>query len=111
MKAPRSCASILATLALIGTGLVACQTVKHTMLEPRPGTNVVCQQCYDEVAKVRRRAGRRGLARLLRRPGHIRRYWPVIQASESKDPALGFLTLFEKSRRGHRGDGAEEHGR
>lgn len=38
--------------------------------------------------------------------GHIRRHWPVIQASESKDPALGFLTLIEKSRRADRSNTA-----
>ncbi|MGD9789181.1 MAG: hypothetical protein AB7Q00_07130 [Phycisphaerales bacterium] len=40
--------------------LSACQSDKHTMVEPKPGTRVVCKECYDEVAKVRRRSGHRG---------------------------------------------------
>jgi len=34
---------------------------------------------------------------------HIRRHWPVIQASECKDPAISFLKLLEKA------DGAGTH--
>jgi len=33
---------------------------------------------------------------------HLRRHWSVFQASESKDPALGFLKILEKSGRGAR---------
>jgi hypothetical protein len=29
---------------------------------------------------------------------HIRRHWPVIQASDTKDEALGFLKILEKAR-------------
>jgi hypothetical protein len=43
----------IGSLAIIGFGLLACQTDRHTMVEPAPGTTIVCRECYDEVAKVR----------------------------------------------------------
>ena len=59
-KTPFPVALLLAgPLVLLAVG---CQSDKHTMVEPKPGTLVVCQECYDEVAKVRRRAGHRGRA-------------------------------------------------
>lgn len=46
--------------ALVVISLAGCRTDRHTIVEPRPGTRVVCQECYDEVVKVRRRSGHRG---------------------------------------------------
>lgn len=37
---------------------------------------------------------------------HLRRNWSVIQASDTKDPALGFLKLLEKAGRGIRLEGS-----
>lgn len=34
---------------------------------------------------------------------HVRRHWPRLQASESKDPGLSFLMTLEKAERGARG--------
>ncbi|HLQ38395.1 MAG TPA: hypothetical protein VK348_11375 [Planctomycetota bacterium] len=45
---------LLAVLAAAGFSLAACQNDKHTMVEPRPGTTVMCRECYDEVTTVRR---------------------------------------------------------
>jgi hypothetical protein len=46
--------SILFTsFGLAGLALSACQTDKHTMVEPAPGTRIVCRQCYTEIEKVR----------------------------------------------------------
>ena len=41
------------SFALICIGTSACQTDKHTMVEPKPGMTVVCRACYDEVTSVR----------------------------------------------------------
>ncbi|MBL9141970.1 MAG: hypothetical protein JNK53_08910 [Phycisphaerae bacterium] len=38
---------------------------------------------------------------------HLRRHWSVIQAADTKDPALGFLKLLEKAGRGIRFDGGK----
>jgi hypothetical protein len=53
---------LFTVLAVCGLALAACESERHTMVETKPGggTRVVCQECYDEVAKVRRRAGYRG---------------------------------------------------
>jgi Zn ribbon nucleic-acid-binding protein len=49
------------TIGLLASIVPAgCQSQRHTIVEPKPGTKVICQQCYDEVAKVRRRSGHRG---------------------------------------------------
>ncbi len=45
---------LLSVITLAGLGLAACQSDKHTMVEPKPGTTVVCRECYDEITKVRR---------------------------------------------------------
>ncbi len=53
--------SILVTsLSLAGAALSACQSDKHTMVEPKDGTVNVCTECYNEVYKVQHASGSRG---------------------------------------------------
>lgn len=40
-----------------GAGLSACQSYKHTMVEPKGGTVIVCTECYNEVYKLQHPAG------------------------------------------------------
>lgn len=47
---PRSTVVCTAIISLIG--LAACQSGKHTMVEPKDGTVIVCKLCYDEVYKM-----------------------------------------------------------
>ncbi len=49
---------LVASLTLMGFGLTACQTDKHTMVEPGPGTPIVCRQCYTQIEKVHAEYGR-----------------------------------------------------
>ena len=42
---------------------------------------------------------------------HLRRHWAVFQASETKDPALGFLKILMKSGHGDTPGSAKEHRR
>ncbi len=52
--------SILVTsFALAGAALSACQSDKHTMVEPKDGTVIVCTECYNEVYKVQHPSGSR----------------------------------------------------
>ena len=46
-------------LALISLGIAACQSDKHTMVEPKDGTVITCKECYDEVYKVQHPSGSR----------------------------------------------------
>jgi cation transport ATPase len=39
-------------MLLAGLGLTACQSEKHTMVEPKDGTAIVCKECYNEIYKV-----------------------------------------------------------
>jgi hypothetical protein len=39
-------------MLLAGLGLSACQSEKHTVVEPRDGTAIVCKECYNEIYKV-----------------------------------------------------------
>lgn len=48
-----------AAIVLIGAGLSACQSDKHTMVEPQAGTVVACKECYTEVYKVQHASGSR----------------------------------------------------
>lgn len=50
---------ILACLALAGAALTGCQSDKHTMVEPKDGTVIVCKECYDEVYKMQHSTGSR----------------------------------------------------
>jgi hypothetical protein len=52
MKMHMNCSILLTSLVLASPVLSACQTDKHTMVEPPPGSRVVCRECYDEVYKV-----------------------------------------------------------
>jgi len=51
---------LLAAFAFVGFGLTACQSDKHTMVEPPPGSKTICTQCYDEVYKVTHWGSARG---------------------------------------------------
>lgn len=53
MKPLSSHLSLLMALALMGLGLVACQSDHHTMTSARPGVTALCRECYDEVVIVR----------------------------------------------------------
>ena len=53
MNTAFACRLFALSLALLGIGMSACQTDKHTMIEPKPGMRVVCRACYDEVTRVR----------------------------------------------------------
>lgn len=53
------CSILLVPLALAGVALTACQSDKHTMVEPSEGTVIVCKECYDEIYKVQHSAGSR----------------------------------------------------
>lgn len=48
----------LGAVAIAGFGLAACQAEKHTMVEPAPGTPIVCQECYTRIERVRAEYGR-----------------------------------------------------
>lgn len=50
---------LLAPLVLFGAGPSACQSDKHTMVEPKDGTVIVCKECYGEVYKVQHPTGSR----------------------------------------------------
>lgn len=67
MKMPVLAAATTSLVALqFLIGLTGCQSDKHTMVEPKPGEAgevVVCTQCYDEIAKVKRRSGHHGPVR------------------------------------------------
>jgi len=52
MKRFHSRSILLASLALTGAAVSGCQSDKHTMVEPKDGTVVVCKECYTEVYKV-----------------------------------------------------------
>jgi hypothetical protein len=47
------------SLAIISIGLAACQTNKHTMVEPAPATTIACKQCYTQIETVRAAPGGR----------------------------------------------------
>lgn len=49
----------MGSLAIISFGPAACQTNKHTMVEPAPGTTIVCKQCYTQIETVRSVPGSR----------------------------------------------------
>ena len=51
---------LLTALAVSGLALSACQSGKHTMVEPKPGQTVVCSKCYDQIRKARSRGGPTG---------------------------------------------------
>ena len=51
---------LLTALAVCGLALGACQSQKHTMIEPQPGHAVVCSKCYDQIRKARSTGGPRG---------------------------------------------------
>ncbi len=54
---------LFTALAASGLALVACQTDKHGMVEPKPGEVAVWSKCYDQIRKVRSTGGpRAGLA-------------------------------------------------
>jgi hypothetical protein len=46
-------------LAAWGLALGACQSDKHTMVEPAGGTVIACRECYNEVYKVQHPSGSR----------------------------------------------------
>ncbi len=48
---------LMATLTLAGLALPACRTDTHVMVEPAPGTTIVCRECYAQITKVRRTYG------------------------------------------------------
>ncbi len=50
---------LFSALALAGATLSACQSDKHTMVEPKDATVVACKECYDEVYKVQHSSGSR----------------------------------------------------
>ncbi|MFA6043723.1 MAG: hypothetical protein WC718_01955 [Phycisphaerales bacterium] len=43
---------LFTALAACGLALSACQSDKHTMVEPAPDSKVVCKECYNEIYKV-----------------------------------------------------------
>ncbi len=49
----------LFTMAAVSLALGACAGDKHTMVAQKPGTTVVCQECYDQIQKVRHTSGSR----------------------------------------------------
>ena len=51
---------LFAALAVGGFALGACQSDKHTMVEPQLGQTVVCSKCYDQIRKARSRGGPTG---------------------------------------------------
>lgn len=50
---------LFTSLALAGAALSACQSDKHTMVEPKDGTVIACAACYNEVYKVQHPSGSR----------------------------------------------------
>jgi hypothetical protein len=50
---------LLTALAACGLALSACQSDKHTMVEPKDGTAIGCKECYDEVYKTTHSTGSR----------------------------------------------------
>lgn len=46
------------TVGLIGIGPLACEKPEHRMAQPKPGTKILCQKCYDEISAVRQQAPR-----------------------------------------------------
>ena len=50
---------ILGSLAFACLGMPACQSDKHTLVEPKNGTVIVCTECYNEVYKVQHPTGSR----------------------------------------------------
>lgn len=46
-------------IGLLGLSATACQSDKHTMVEPKDGTVIVCKQCYTEIYKTRHPSGSR----------------------------------------------------
>ena len=60
MSPSRTLPQVVFAVVVAITGLAACRSERHVVVEPAPGTKVICQQCYDELAKFRRRAGHRG---------------------------------------------------
>jgi hypothetical protein len=72
---------LLASLALSCFALCACQTDKHTMVEPKDGTVIVCKLCYDEVYKERHPTGSRWGG--MRTETHTRHVCPSCQTEMS----------------------------
>lgn len=60
MKGLANCASVVTWVALTVIAPAGCEGPEHRMVHPKPGTNIVCQQCYDEVNTERRTAPRLG---------------------------------------------------
>lgn len=50
----------LASLALVGVGIAACQTDKHTMTTTAPDQETVCAKCHEKIVKARSTGGPRG---------------------------------------------------
>jgi len=55
MKVSPLTASLITSLLV----LPACQSEKHTMVEPKEGTVVACKECYTEVYKAQHPSGSR----------------------------------------------------
>ena len=50
---------VLLDISTISLALGACASDNHTMVAQKPGTTVVCQECYDQIQKVRHTTGGR----------------------------------------------------
>lgn len=50
---------LIASIGAAALVLAACASDKHTMVALKPGTTVVCQECYDQIQKVRHTSGSR----------------------------------------------------
>ncbi|MBL8879204.1 MAG: hypothetical protein JNG88_08800 [Phycisphaerales bacterium] len=45
---------VIAAVAVAGLALVACESTqpRHAVAEPKPGTTIACQLCYDEAVRA-----------------------------------------------------------
>ena len=78
-------------IALAGFGLSACQSDKHTMVEPSSGTTIVCTKCYDEVYKTQHPSGSRWGGTVTQT--HTRHMCPECQTEMSIYDVNGVLMV------------------
>lgn len=48
---------LIVSMSLAFSALAACQSDKHTMVQPKDGTVIACKACYDKVYEFRQPSG------------------------------------------------------
>lgn len=52
MKSHTTWSILVVGISLVGMALMGCEKPEHRMAQPKPGTKIACQQCYDEISTI-----------------------------------------------------------